>query len=502
MDKQKAKKNVAVSITFRIIILLVSLLARKTIISHIGTIAVGLDSLFSSIIGVLAISELGVGTAITFCMYRPIVENNTKTVSALYYFFKRVYTIIGAVIFLGGLIVMPFLPTLAKNYQDSSINIYFAFFLLLLSTVITYLFGCKVSLINAYKNNYITSAVTSSTCILRYLLQTVVVILTRSFYGYLACFLLTTVIEWIMISTIAKKKYAPIIENKAEIEKETKTEVVKNIKAMFFHKIGEVLVNSTDNIIISSFIGVAVLGKYSNYIAIISAMTGIIGMFFTPLVSVVGHACVENLEESQRIYHSLHKFNFLLGVLFFSGYHSVINSVITLFLGDNLTLSSQIRLVITVNYFVQFMRRSTLLYREASGTFYYDRWKPFVEGISNVILSVAFVMILPAGYRVVGVILATIITNLSICHTVEPIMLHKHLFHASSARYLARNFTYIAFFTVLIILEDMIHYQSGNLFVELLTNGTVAVAVFSVILIAFLITDKSFRRFAKSLLKK
>ena len=502
MDKKKAKKNVAVSITFKIIILLVSLLARKTIISHIGTIAVGLDSLFSSIIGVLAISELGVGTAITFCMYRPIVENDSKTVSALYYFFKKIYTVIGAIIFLGGLCVMPFLPTLAKNYQDSPINIYFAFLLLLLSTVLTYLFGCKVSLINAYKNNYITSTVTSSAAILRYLLQTIVVVVTKSFYAYLACFLLTTIVEWFVYSQITRKKYSSVIENRTEIEKETKTEVVKNIKAMFFHKIGEVLVNSTDNIIISSFIGVVVLGKYSNYIAIISALTGIIGMFFTPLVSVVGHACVENLAESHRIYHSLHKFNFLLGVLFFSGYHSVINTVITLFFGENLTLSSQIRLVITVNYFVQFMRRSTLLYREASGTFYYDRWKPFVEGISNVILSILFVIILPADYSVVGVILATIITNLSICHTVEPIMLHKHLFHASSAKYLTRNYGFIAFFSILIVLEDLIHCQSGNLFLDLLINGTVAVAVFGIILVAFLITDKSFRLFAKSLLRK
>lgn len=502
MDKKRAIANVSVSIFFKIVILFVSLISRRFLIQMVGNVAVGLDALFSSIIGVLSITELGVGTAITFCMYRPIVEKKNDTVSALFFLFKRVYTVIGVIIFVAGILLVPFLPHLAKDYNYSGINIYLAFSLLLSSTVITYFFGCKVSLINAYKNNYITSAVSSTIIIIRYLMQIAVVCITKSFIYYILCFLVTTIFHWITISIITKKKYPEIIHNKQKIDAETKSEVMKNIRAMFVHKIGEVMVNSTDNIIISSFIGVTVLGKYSNYIAIITAMTGVIGLFFTPLVSVIGHLYTEDIKECYSYYKFFHKFNFLLGAFFFLGYFAIVDSFISIVFGTNLNLARVVCIVITFNYFVQFMRRATLLFREATGAFYYDRWKPFVEGICNVVLSILFVKIFPEKYNVVGVLVATIITNLAICHIVEPLMLHKHVFNDSPKPYYFRNAVYIVSMFSALVLLDKIMISTKNSLYDLFVNGFIAVGLFVIIFTLFVVFDKSFRKYLTSIFKK
>ena len=181
MDKKKGLINVIVSIAFKILLLVGALLVRRFLIQYIGNEANGLYSLYTSIIGFLAVAELGVGSAITFCMYRPIVNGETQKVSALYNLFTKLYLIIGGIILVGGLVVMPFLPYFAKDYQSLDVNLYLTFGIMLAATFISYLFSSKTSLINAYKNNYITTTINSVGMIIQYALQIVVIIYTKSF---------------------------------------------------------------------------------------------------------------------------------------------------------------------------------------------------------------------------------------------------------------------------------------------------------------------------------
>ena len=506
MDKKKGIKNVVVSIIFRVLLLVATLLTRRFLIQFVGNDVNGLNSLYTSILGFLAVAELGVGSAITFCMYKPIVEGDDKKVAALYCLFKRLYLIIGGVILAGGCLLMPFLKFFAKDYAQLNVNLYLTFALSLAAVVITYLFSAKISLINAYKNNYVTTTITSSGQLLACGLQILVLFLTRSFVWYLVCAIGAALLQWAATELVTRKMYPNILALKEKIDPETRGEVVKNVKAMFMHKIGGVLVNTADSVIISAFLGVALLGKYSNYVVIMTAMIGTISLCFTPLTSVIGHLYVEEDSEQVRKYlHFFHTFNFVLGAVFFLGYYAIIDNLVVLCFdsgGENLLLGRWVSFVITLNYFIQFMRQATLLFRDATGTFYYDRYKPLVEGIVNIALSIAFVYLfglVDQEFAVVGVIVATIITNLFICHIVEPYVLYKHAIKFTPKYYYTKNYLYIALFAGTLTALHFCHIPMGGQFLELLVNGCVAVAVSLVPILLAVLTDGDFRHYAKAL---
>lgn len=505
MDKKKGILNVTVSVSFKILLLIGSLLVRRFLINYVadGDRVNGLDSLYTSIIGFLSVAELGIGSAITFCMYKPVVEGDNKKLSALYFLFKKLNLVIGGVILAGGVILMPFLKYLAADYSSLNVNLYFTFGLMLVSVVLTYMFSAKTAIINAYKNNYITTAISSGGQLLQYVLQIITVVITRSFVGYLVCRIVAVAAQWIITELITRFKYGAVIADKQIVDAETRHNVSKNVKAMFMHKIGAVLVNSVDSIIISAFIGVAVLGYYSNYVAVMTAMTGLLALFFTPLTSVVGHMCLsEDNESVLRYYKFFHVFNFIIGVVFFLGYYAVIDDFIAIWLGADHIMAKSISFVITLNSFIQFMRKANTLFRDATGTFYYDRWRAVVEGVVNIVLSVAFVLLFKELFGpeigVVGVIAATIVTNIFICHVVDPYVLYKHVFLTSPKKFYFKNYLFIAIFAVALIAVHFSLQSFESRWIELLVNGCIAVAVSVVPCAAVLVTDKNFRSHFKS----
>ena len=503
MDKRKSLLNVGVSITFRILLLISNLLVRRYLISYIGNEVNGLNSLYVSILDFLSVAELGVGSAITFCMYKPIVEGDNDKVSALYGLFTKLYLIIGGIILVCGCAVMPALKLLAKDYQTVDVNLYLTFGLMLVSVVLTYVFSSKTSLINAYKNNYITSTISSVGMLLQCGLQIVAIILFKSFEWFLACRIISVALQWVATEIIARIKHGGIIKNKQKISDESKKEVTKNVKAMFMHRIGGVLVNTADSIIISTFIGIIVLGKYSNYTIIMTAMVSVLVLCFQPLTSVIGHMCVEeNKEHIQKYANFFHTFNFILGIIFFLGYYAVIDNFVDIFFGANLEMAKSVSFVITLNYFIQFMRQSVLLFRDATGTFYYDRWKPLIEGTVNVILSIVFVLVFPKEYNVVGVIVATILTNIFICHIVEPHVLYKYALYKSAKGYYIRNYIYIAIFAAALIGLHYSMISNDNRWIELFANGGISLAFSLTISVLAILLNKDFTHYFKNAFKR
>lgn len=474
MDIRKGKLNISVSLAFQTITMILAVLVKRTLIDICGNEVNGLNALFISIIGFLAVAELGVGHAITFCMYKPIVEGDTDKVAALFQLFQKIYLLIGMFIFFAGLAVTPFLRFFAKDYHSLDVNIYATFVFVLISVTVTYLFSAKTALINAYKNNYITTAITQGGIVLQYVLQITVLYFTRSFEGYLICRIVAVFAQWIASEIVVRKRHAEIIANKARLDPETKNKVRMNVKAMLIHKIGSALVNSLDSVIISAFVGVVALGEYSNYTMILSSMTAVIALIFTSLTSIVGHLYAsEDKKTVQKYYECFHLINFVIGAVFFLGYYAVIDQLIAILFSAELIVSKQISFVITLNGFVRFMRQSVLIFRDASGTFYQDRWKPLFEGIVNVALSVLLVKLIGVS----GVLLATVITNLLICHLVEPYVLYKYAFRASPGRFCLKNYGMMLLFAVMLIVLDRCLPYISNLFVQLIANGFISIAL-------------------------
>lgn len=490
MDKKKSLVNIIVSLTFKLVILVLTIVSRRYLINYVGNEANGIFSLYTSLIGFLAIADLGIGSAITFAMYEPIVKGDNAKVAALYKLFIKVYRIIGLLILLAGLCMLPALPYIAKDYS-SSYNLYYTFLLMLISIVLTYLFSAKISVINAYKNEYITTAFNSISLIIVYLLQIIFLIFYNSFELYLGIRIIGVIIQWIAVELYFNKNHKHLLNYNNKLDEQSKSLIIKTTKAMFMHKIGVLLVNTCDSIIISAFIGVILLGKYSNYVTIVSGMTSIIVLFFTPLTAIIGHLCVmKDIDREERYFNFFFTLNFVIGILFFLGYYAVIDDAVYICFGDDLELTKDISFVITLNYFIQFMRQACLLFRDASGTFYNDRFKPIFEGIVNVILSLILVNVI----GIVGVIVATIITNLLICHVVEPYVLYKHVFYKKPTKYYILNYSFIAIFVLCLIAMHFSIINIENHYLSLFINGTISISIAVIPIIIVFCTIKDFRK--------
>ena len=498
MDKKKSLINVITAVFFKIILLVLTLFTRRFLIKYVGNEANGVFSLYTSIIGFLAIADLGIGTAITFSMYKPIVDGDKYKISALYKLFIKVYRVIGIIILVGGLCILPALPFLAKDYS-ADFNLYYTFLLMLASIVITYFYSAKTSLINAYKNNYVTTAFHSIALIIEGILQLVLLYIFKSFELYLICKILSACLEWVLTSVYFRKHHKQALDMSAKLDDATKTKVIQKTKAMFMHKIGNLLVNTSDSIIISAFISVILLGKYSNYTTIVVAMNGVISLVFTPLTSIIGHLCVgDNNKLKLKYFKFFYGVNFIIGIVFYLGYYAVIDDVITICFGQGLELSKDISIVITINYFIQFMRQSVLTFRDATGTFYNDRYKPLVEGALNIILSISLVYVC----GITGVIIATIITNLLICHTVEPYVLFKDGLETSPKKYYFENYIFIAIFMLALTIVHFVHIDINNNWLSLLVNGIIAVGISVVPVLTMYIYNKDFRLETNNIINK
>ncbi len=499
MDKRKSMLNVTVSVSFKIAVTILSIFVKRYLVLFCGNDVNGLNALYISIIGFLSVAELGVGSAITFCMYKPIVEGDNNQVSALYCLFKKLYLLIGAVLFAAGLLITPFLRYFAKDYAKTNQNIYFTFILMLVSIVLSYLFSSKTSLINAYKNNYITTAIDSGGILFQYVLQIIVLFITKSFIAYLVCRIVAVLAQWLVTEIVTRKKYASIIKNKQKLNKESKTRVIRSIKAMFMHRVGYILVNTVDSVVISSYLGVVVLGSYSNYNTILVSMTAVLKLVFSSLTSVIGHFFVQESKDNvKRYFESFYILNFIIGVVFFLGYYAVVDSLIGIIFLEELIVTRGISFVIAFNGFVQFMRESVSTFRNATGTFYNDRWKPLFEGIANILLSIWFVN----GFGVVGVLMGTIITNLLITHIVEPYVLYKHAFLSSPIKYYIKNYCFIVLFFILMVLTSFCMSSMNNIWLQLLCNGALSLVISFAVCIVVLLLNKNSADLLLSFLKK
>lgn len=474
MDK-KSFYNIFSGFFMKIIILFISLFVRNFLIKYVGNEANGIISLFSSIIGVLCITELGVGAAITYSMYKPIAEKNISKITALYNFYKVIYRRIAIIIFALAAAFIPFLNFFLKDFS-LDYNIYLLFFIQLFGVIVVYFFSADISLINAYKRNYITILVLSFIQIIKIVIQALVLILTANLYLYLLATVVSEIIHMIIIKIYSKKSFADVVLGSFnEIDVDTKKQIIKDIKSIFLHKVGGILVNTIDSIVISTVLGVAILGYYSNYLLLINSLITICTMVFTQMISTIGQKFVEeNKSVMKNFFMKYYLVNYMLASIMFFCFYTAADSFIDFAFGDGLNLERNIVLVISINYFIQFMRRTVLTFKDSAGLFYPDRYKPIIEGVVNLILSLIFVQI----FGVIGVILSTIITNLFICHLVEPFVLFKYGFENTPKKYYLCNFSFICIF---ILVVTLYHYNFNfiidNKFLEFIVNGFIGVGL-------------------------
>lgn len=444
-------KNSYISLIFQGIGLFINFIVRIFFIKYLGNEYLGINGLMTNLLNVLSLAELGVGEAINFSLYEPLAKNNKEKVKSLMQLYKKIYIFIGGFITVIGLLLIPFLNYIINDYENVN-NVVLIFILFLLNTSSSYLFSYKRNLLIADQKTYIVTIIKYVIYIIFKIIQIIYLIIFSDYIGYLIIQVIETVLEYLASSLEANKLYPYLQEKNIEkLDKETKKDILKNTKAMMMHKVGDILVNSTDNILLTKIVSLTAVGLYSNYYMITSALTMIFGQVFSSLTSSIGNLCTEkNYRKNLNIFKSLDLITFWI-----YGFCSVclfilLNPFIELWIGKQYLFSTSIIIVIVLNFYIGGMRKSVLTFREASGLFYKDRWKALVQALINLVASI----ILGIKFGTIGIFLGTIISLVSTCLTVEPYILYKYCFKENVFKYYA---TYIGRFLILAITTVLIY---------------------------------------------
>lgn len=417
---------------------------RTAIIYILGKQYLGLNGLFSNILGILNLTELGIGSAIVFSMYKPIAKKETEKIKTLNNLYKKIYCVIAIIVLVIGGTLTPFLNYFINGDCPSDINIYVIYLVFLANTVISYFAAHKRSLIFAHQRDDVTSKIAMLFLIILNVLQIALLFIFKNYYVFLCLMPLFTLLEAITVVKVANKLYPQINGKALPLDKKTKKEITKNISAMSMHKVGDVLVNSTDNILLSVFIGLAAVGIYSNYLLLTSTITALLLVLENSLKSSAGNLIATS--EVDYVYKRYKMFNFAFAWI--AGFCTVCliclsQDFILLWTGDESYLLPMLTMmVVMINFYLTSMRYVSSMFKNVAGLMIYDVWKPIVQGLINLIASIILAQYL--GF--LGVILGTTISSLIAPIWVEPYVLYKHYFKKSVWKYLLRFafYTFIA----------------------------------------------------------
>ncbi|WP_374723703.1 lipopolysaccharide biosynthesis protein [Calidifontibacillus erzurumensis] len=451
--------NLFFAISGQILGLLVSFFARLIFIQILGVEYLGLNGLFTNILSILALVELGIGPAIAYSLYKPLAEKDTEKIKALMRFYQKVYISIGLIILVLGAGFTPFLEVFINTVSDIP-HIHFIFLLFVINTAVSYFYSYKRTLIISDQKRYIATIYRYSFFIGLNIVQMIVLYITRDFILFLVCQIIATLAENIMVSKKADQLYPYLREKDVQkVDKITLKEIRKNVRAMIAHKLGGVVVNTTDNLIISKFVGLVQVGLYSNYQLIINALNIITSQVFSSIVASVGNLGVTETDEKKRfIFHVILFMNFWIFSFITICLVVLMNPFIELWIGNEYVLPFSIVFVIIVNFYLTGMRRGVLTFRDALGVFWYDRHKPIFESIINLTTSLYLVQ----QFGMIGVFIGTTISTLTTCFWIEPYVLFKYGLKSSVIHFFKRY----ALYTTVTVVTCLITLGLTNVFKE------------------------------------
>ena len=501
MRTKNSIKNVIAAMLSNIITIIIGLIAQAVFIKILGVEYLGLNGLFTNIISMLGIVELGLGNAIIFNLYKPLALNDTETIKSLMKFYKKSYILIASVVLIIGLVIIPFLPLLIEKVTIN-INIVGIYLLFLIDIVCSYLLSYKRSIFYADQKNYYVSIIHIGYTILLNLSQLVILFFTKNYYLYLAIKIIIRLIENLIITILANKKYPYLLEKKIKnIDKRIEKDIFTKVKALFFHKIGGFIVLGTDNILISKYLGLAVVGLYSNYYMIINAIQTLFSQALVALTPSVGNLLVkENKNKTFEVFKRIRFMNFWIATFTSVCILNMMQQFITIWIGEKYLLADVVLIVLVFNFFQKMMRNSYQTFKEAAGIYYEDRYVPLFESIINIVASIILVKIIGLP----GIFLGTIISGFVLWFYSYPKYIYKKLFDRRIIDYLKETISYILLFVIIAFITFKISSLViiDNTFIKLLINTLICMIIPNLIMLMIFFKSDNFKYYLNFLLKK
>lgn len=415
---KNASRNMLYGTVLQVLKLIIPFVMRTVMLYLLGVEYLGLNSLFTSILSVLNLAELGVGSAMVYSMYKPIVDDDVDKICALMHLYKVYYRIVGAVVCALGLTLLPFMPRLINGEVPSGINVYTLYLLNLAATVFSYwLFAYKSSILQAYQRNDIISKATLITESVKYSLQFLALIIFRNYYLYVMVILITQIFNNVLTATFAESMY-PNLRAHGDLLKEEKKSINHRIRDLFTAKVGTVIVYSSDTIVISAFLGLTTLAIYQNYYYLFTAVTSMITIIFTSIRAGLGNSIIVDVKE--KIFNDFKKF--LLIIAWLAGFCSacflcLYQPFMELWVGTELLMDFGMVICLVNYFFVHCFNTFLNSYKDAAGMWHEDRFRPLVEAATNLVLNIILVRFI----GLYGIILSTILSML----LVAPWLIHN-----------------------------------------------------------------------------
>lgn len=478
-------RNIIFSVGVQIGTILITFISRTIFIKILGSEYLGINGLFTNVLTILSLAELGIGNAIVYSMYKPIANKDEDKIAALMNFYKKIYRIIAIIVLVLGIIIIPFLKYII-NTETEIEHLYLYYILFLTNTVSSYFFIYKSSMIIADQKLYIQKAYHFIQIIVQFILQVIILLITHNYTLYLVAQILCTIGNNIALSKKADKLY-PYINNKVSLSKDEIKGIRSNVSAMFIYKVSGTILNNTDNILISIIVGTIWVGYYSNYYMIVSAILTMGNLLFSSITASVGNLnTTSNTEKQEKIFSQLNLMAYIIFGIFTIGLGNLFKDFIILWIGKEFLLDSLSVMSIAVNFYIQGVLNPTWIFRDTTGLFKDTKWVSVILAILNLILSVVLGKIIGLS----GILLATSISRILTTYWYQPYMLYKKIFKKSSKKHFIRQFKYIITLIITFIVVHMVLMLLPQISIPMfILKGIISVCITSVILIVVVIKD-------------
>lgn len=449
---KNATRNIVFGSVLKIYQIAVPFIMRTAMLYLLGVQYLGLNSLFTSILQVLNLAELGVGSAMVFSMYKPIIEDDTKTICALMKLYRLYYRIIGLVIALAGLLLLPFIPKLISGKVPEDIDIYILYLLNLGTTVLSYwLFAYKNCLLNAYQRVDMSSKISLCMTTIQYVLQLFVLIFFKNYYIYLIVSLFTQAMTNIVTSIVVSRMYPQYKPDGKLDHTEVKT-INNRIRDLFTSRVGGVIVNSVDTIVISAFLGLTILAVYQNYFYILSSIIAFVSIIFNSCTAGIGNSII--VESQKKNFNDLKKFTFIISWI--AGFCTscllcLYQPFMKIWVGEKYELGFNVVICFCIYYFVYEINQLLNMYKDAAGMWHEDRFRPLVTALSNLAMNLIMVQFI----GVYGVILSTV---LSMFLVGMPWLLHNLFTVLFERKYLSIYLSKLFLYVIIVMIACSITY--------------------------------------------
>ncbi|MGG7136786.1 lipopolysaccharide biosynthesis protein [Bifidobacterium catenulatum] len=479
---QNATRNIVFGVILKLYQILLPFAMRTAMIYLMGVEYLGLNSLFTSVLQVLNLAELGVGSAMVYSMYKPIAENDKPMVCALLKLYKKYYFFIGLIIACAGVLLTPLIPKLISGTIPGQLNIYILYLLNLAATVMTYwLFAYKNSLLQANQRSDIASKITILTTSLQYALQLVVLWLFHDYYLYIIVMLFTQAMANIVTAIAASRLY-PDLGPKGTLPDKTIKTINQRIKDLFTAKLGATIVNSADTIVISAFLGLTVLAMYQNYYFIMSSVMGVLTVVFSSCLAGVGNSMV--MESAEKNYNDFRVLTFLINwivTVCMCCFATVYQPFIELWVGKKYIFSETVVAFFCIYFYLVTMQQVNGMYKDAAGVWHQDRFRPLIAAMVNLLLNLALVRI----WGIYAILLSTIISYLFISMPWMVSNVFKYVFHRSWRKFACEFSLYFLVACIITFLCRMICVITGAmpLYVQIAFNLLVSLLASNMLLL-------------------